>query len=237
MLITYEATLIEKKEIVPEILLLRFSLPEDPSWTYQAGQYMIFHVPTVDVAHPARRLYSIASSPTEKTLDFIIEIVPNGVGSIHVKNLSVGQKTTLQGAAGLFTYTPTDRPVTMLATGTGIAPMYSILKSILPTDSTTPFKLLWGMKYAKDLYLIPELKKLVQEYTNFSFSVCLSREVSIADESCMIGRVTAGLQESTEVLSTHQYFLCGGRHVVEALREDLLKLQIPSSQIHFERFT
>lgn len=241
MLITYQAKLLHKEEIAPDVLLLKFEKPEDPKWSYQAGQYMIFHVPTGEAGHPARRLYSIASSPDQdQTLDFIIEIVPSGVGSMFVKNLEIGQAATLQGPAGLFTHKPTDRNVIMLATGTGIAPMYGILKTALAHEPDTHFQLFWGMKYKKDLYLTKEFEELKNQHKNFSYTLCLSREESTDHPSCVIGRVTSGLDALTaegKDLAGYHYYLCGGKNVVEALREDLAARGIDAAHIHFERFT
>ncbi|MBP9690771.1 FAD-dependent oxidoreductase [Candidatus Woesebacteria bacterium] len=241
MLITYQSQLLEKTVIAPDVLLLKFEKPPQPDWDYKAGQYMILHVPTGEANHPARRLYSIASSPTEdSTLNFIIELVPNGIGSTYIKNLEVGAKATLQGPAGLFTYSHTGRDVIMLATGTGIAPMYGILRTVLAEERDIQFKLLWGMKQKKDLYLLNEFAELAKTYSNFSFTICLSREESVDHPSCMLGRVTTALDQMKKDGSAIQdahFYLCGGKNVVEALREDLSARGIGTTQIHFERFT
>lgn len=241
MLITYQAKLLEKQEIAPDILLLKFEKPQDPHWTYQAGQYMIFHVPTGEAGHPARRLYSIASSPEkDDTLDFIIEIVPNGIGSSFVHTLQIGAEATLQGPAGLFVHKPTDRNVIMLATGTGIAPMYAILKTALEKEPETHFQLFWGMKYKKDLYLTEEFEKLKKKHSHFDYTLCLSREEGLQDSSCITGRVTTGLdilEQNGQDLTTYHFYLCGGKNVVEAMREDLATRGIDPKHIHFERFT
>src|SRR3990167_11416038 len=103
MLTTYTAILKTKKEIAPEVFYLQFSYPTDINWSFQAGQYMIFHLPTMESRHPVRRLYSIASAPSQKdTLDFIIEMVPGGIGSSYIENMSEGDSITMQGPAGIF---------------------------------------------------------------------------------------------------------------------------------------
>lgn len=241
MLITYQATLLEKTEIAPEIYLLKFSYPDQADWTYKAGQYMIFHIPKEEKGHPARRLYSIASSPLEKDhIDFVIEIIPNGLGSMFIKELPVGEKTTLQGPAGLFTYKESDKDNVFLATGTGIAPIYSMIKTLLETDSASgkQLQLFWGMKYAKDLYLMKELQELAEKYENFSLKICLSREEQSDNPHCMIGRVTHGLEAMEEgTWNNYNYYICGGPNVVESLKEYLASKNIPRDQVHFEKFT
>lgn len=241
MLITYQATLLEKTEIAPEVYLLKFSYPEQEDWTYKAGQYMIFHIPKEEKGHPARRLYSISSSPLEKDhVDFVIEIIPNGLGSTFVKELPVGETATLQGPAGLFTYKESDNDIVFLATGTGIAPIYSMIKTLLETNSVSDkkLKLFWGMKYEKDLYFLEELKELAEKYANFTMKICLSREEKSDKPHCLIGRVTHGLEEMDQgTMNAYDYYICGGPKVVESLKEYLSEKNIPSGQVHFEKFT
>ena len=167
MLITYLATLTKKTILSEGVYYLSCSLPSDETWTYEAGQYMIFHVPTDHAMRSLRRLYSIASSPTNKnTVDFIIEMVPNGMGSKYIQELAVNDTVTLQGPAGVFTYKPSTRNPIFLATGTGIAPMYSIITDLIIQKSNKQLQLFWGMKYKKDLYLIDELAALTMIIIN-----------------------------------------------------------------------
>ena len=241
MLITYPATLTKKTTLSEGVYYLSCTLPSDETWTYEAGQYMIFHVPTDDKMRPLRRLYSIASSPTNKnTVDFIIEMVPNGIGSKYIQALAVNSIVTLQGPAGVFTYKPSTRNPIFLATGTGIAPMYSIITNILNLKfkiRNLKLQLFWGMKYKKDLYLIDELAALAKQSNTFTYSVCLSREKDVDDTSCILGRVTDGLTNLTSNFSNFDYYLCGGKEMVESLRSFLLEHNVPKEQVYFEKFT
>lgn len=244
MLITYTAILKTKKEVAPQVFYLQFSYPTDLNWSFQAGQYMIFHLPTMESGHPTRRLYSIASAPSQKdTLDFIIEMVPGGVGSMYIEKMNEGDTINLQGPAGIFTYKPSDREIIMLATGTGIAPMYSIIQEISNSKIQNPnINLFWGLKYGKDIYLKQELDKLADENPNFQYSICLSREEkNIDDARCLKGRITNGLESTIEncksKIDNFDYYLCGSPHVVESLRSDLEAKGVPKNQVYFEKFT
>lgn len=235
MLITYPATLTSKTKLSKNVYLLSFTLPSDETWTYEAGQYMIFHIPSSDETRPVRRLYSIASSPTNKnSVDFVIEIVPGGIGSKYIEQLAVDNVVTLQGPAGLFTYKQSARNPIFLATGTGIAPMHSIITSLIAHKSDKQLQLFWGMKYKEDLYLLDRFDALAKENDNFKYTLCLSREETINDARCMKGRVTDSLKNLT---TDFDYYLCGGKEVVESLRSFLQERNIPKEQIHFEKFT
>lgn len=234
--------LTDKSKLSEHVYFLSFTLPTDKTWTYEAGQYMIFHIPTDDETRPLRRLYSIASSPTnKKTVEFVIEMVPNGMGSKYIEGLAEGAVVTLQGPAGVFTYKPSTRNPIFLATGTGIAPMHSIIADLIAHKSDKQLQLFWGMKYKEDLYLLDRFDALAKENDNFKYTLCLSREETINDARCIKGRITHGLKNLTSHLnlpaSSFDYYLCGGKEVVESLRSFLLEHHVPKEQVYFEKFT
>jgi NAD(P)H-flavin reductase len=223
MLITYQAKLLSKTQLAPEVFLFKFTRPDDPNWTYLPGQYMIFHIPQPD-NHPVRRLYSILSTPhNTESLDFVIEYVHGGKGSEYLAKLSIGAETTFQGPAGIFTLKESPRNKIFLATGTGIAPIKNIIDSVLlfpePKKNEQIDKenmllsklqhlgdqkrmyLFWGMKTCEDMYFQDELINLSQKFDHFYFRYCLSRETDIfgklGDKArhVALGRVTAGLED------------------------------------------
>lgn len=248
MILTYNSTLLHKKLIAPHIYHLTCTRPDNDEWNFTAGQYMIFHVPQGD-GHAVRRLYSIASPPSLKeSIHFVIEIVPNGIGSLYVEALKEGEKITLQGPAGIFTHKDTTRPSIYLATGTGIAPMYSMIHDLLnDSRNTQPTALFWGLKSCEDIYLTQELTALAKQHAHFYFRSCFSRigDMSAVAEDIVayteLGRVTVGLEKHLARNATkpdlYDYYLCGSKHVVEALREYLEAAGVPKAQVFFEKFT
>lgn len=250
MLITYQAKLIEKKQISSDVYFFRFAYPPNEGWDFKAGQYMIMHIPQAD-GHPARRLYSIASAPQDThSLDFVIQIVPGGVAGPFLLSKNVGDEITMQGPAGLFTFKDSPKDVVYLATGTGIAPMYSIIKHQLETvKNPNHFYLFFGLKTCDDMYLFEELHQLAQAHPNLHLKLCLSRQdvnvQPIPDmyaSYALVGRVTNGVeqlwQDKPELRSTEtDYYVCGSKEVVESLRAYLEEKGIRKEDVHFEKFT
>ncbi len=250
MLITYESTLLHKKLLSGHVTQFSFSHPIQLDWNFLAGQYMIFHIPQ-STGLPARRLYSIASPPTQKTtLDFIIEIVPGGVAGQFLSHLEIGQPLTLQGPAGLFTFKDSPAAAIFIATGTGIAPMYSMIHDQLAVRANTqPLHLLWGMKTNQDIYLFEELQNLSRLYPNFTFQCCLSRDDITSStfpdkyaSNAFSGRVTLALeqlliQRPVFANPTTDYYLCGGKLVIDGLKQYFTQTAIPPQNIHLEKFT
>lgn len=249
MFITYQATLLEKKQLSEHVHYFKFTHPPQPDWSFAAGQYIIFHIPQGE-GHAARRQYSIASHPAQKdALEFIIEYVENGVASQYLANMQVGEVLTFQGPAGVFIYREQEREPVFLATGTGVAPMISIIADLLVTKQYRQnMHLFWGLKLKGDMYYFDELKQLSSQYPNFHFKMCLSRESELnalfSEEDskyCIGGRIDKGFE--TMVAATNQdknnfnYYICGSKHVVEAVREYLQTQTIPAEQVFFEKFT
>jgi NAD(P)H-flavin reductase len=242
MIITYKATILKRQQITPNVFLLSLSWPTDTNWNFVAGQYLIFHIPKMENGHPARRLYSIASAPLQRNvLDFVIEQVPNGIGSTYLHNTEIGGEVTVQGPAGLFVYKTSGKNPIFFATGTGIAPIYSMIYELLATGFTNDIYLYWGLKTKEDLYLMRELQELSMKFKNLHFTICLSREESVSEEHFFKGHVDtayeAMLSLTGKTPTDFAYYLCGGKNVVTSLKGYLAEKQIPTEDVYFENFT
>lgn len=249
MFITYQAKLLEKTQLSEHVHYFKFSHPPQPDWDFKAGQYMIFHIPQGE-GHAARRQYSIASHPSQKdALEFIIEYVENGVASQHLAKMQVGEELTFQGPAGVFIFRQNEREPIFLATGTGIAPIVSIIADLFENGNYSQnIYLFWGLKLKTDMYYFDELKQIANKYPNFHFKMCLSRESELAAlfneedaKLCASGRIDKGLEtmitETKQDKNKFNYYICGSKHVVEAVREYLQSQTIPTEQVFFEKFT
>lgn len=242
MITTFETQLLSKKELAPNIYFLSYKRPENNEFNFDAGQYMIFHIKTDGNLNSVRRLYSIASSPLNKSsVDFIIELIEDGVGSSYFKNTKVGDKLKMQGPAGVFTFKNPRKDVIFLSTGTGFAPIYSILQTVLDTDSNTKYTLFWGLKNIQDTYLINELKQLSSLHSNFDFKICLSREISATPPTYLKGHVDDCLADYLKNIkaeySDFEYYICGGKAVVESIKAKLISSGVINENIYSERFS
>lgn len=229
MLLTYKTILSQKTQLNSDTYFFRFNLLEPQEIKFRAGQYLMIKIPTDK--GPISRLYSIASSDSEKNnVEFIIQIIPGGVASSYLFALKVKDEVVFQGPAGLFELKENDHQKIFLVTGTGIAPVRSMLASCkLPVDN---YQLFWGLKTFKDVYLFDELKK-------FNLKICLSREQNLnmipeSDKKYFeLGHVDNCLIRQIE---NSDYYLCGGRNIVESLKQFLLGKNIQRENIHFEKF-
>lgn len=236
--------LILKQELAPAIYRFRFRPEPGVFVQFTAGQYMILMVPQTDGQY-ARRLYSILTPPSQKKyFDIVVEIIPHGVASNYLMQIKEHDQIFFQGPAGVFTLKKTQKPKVFLATGTGIVPMMSILDTQFTENPDHDTTLFWGLPYYKELYLFDELKNMSLKHSHFHLKICLSREkdLSMIPEEdrkyFSIGRITQAvdLQATYEDIIHNDYYVCGGREVVESLRQYLYTKHIAKEAVHFEKF-
>lgn len=231
MFITYKTALSDKKYLADNIYLFTFKLVDPPEMNFIPGQYLMLNVPKGNGF--VVRLYSIASPPLVKNaFELIVEIIPQGLGSTLLNNLKIGDEALFQGPEGAFTIKKMERQKIFWVTGTGIAPIRAMLKA-----GATDYRLFWGLKTYKDLYLFDELKQ-------FNPKICLSREgtldnIPAADRQYFdLGHVddcTSHTLTDKELMD-YEFYLCGGKATVESLKQKLLAKNILQENIHIERF-
>lgn len=248
MLTIYKTRLTDKKELVKDIFLLRFQLIEPIEINFKAGQYLILRV------NDQPRLYSIASPDDQKdSFELLVQIVPGGIASTYLDNLKIAEEVVFQGPAGMFTLKESKRGKIFLVTGTGLAPIRSILLSKIKNqkskidNESEKFYLFWGLRYFSDVYLLEELKQLrAMGQEKFIFKICLSREKNlemIPEEERRyfgLGYVTHELEREIRErgleIGNFDFYLCGSRLVVESLHQFLKEKGVPKDQVFFEKF-
>jgi NAD(P)H-flavin reductase len=241
MLLTYKTILSHKTQLNSNTYLYHFDLIEPKEIIFKPGQYVILKVPSDK--GPVSRLYSIASSNKNKnSFELIIGLIPGGFASNYLFSLKEKTEVIFQGPAGLFELRKNNRTKIFMVTGTGIAPARSMINSILSyVELNSNFSIFWGLKNYKDIYLLNELKKL-----GINFKICLSREanlnmISKEDKKYFeLGHINTCFEKQIldtkySILNT-DFYLCGGRLIVESLKQFLLSKNILGENIIFEKF-
>lgn len=239
MLNTYKTILSQKTQLNSDTYLYHFDLIEPKEIIFKPGQYVMLKVPSEK--GPVSRLYSISSSNiTKNSFELIIGILHGGLASNYLLLLEENTEIIFQGPAGMFGLKENSRPKIFLVTGTGIAPVRSMLNSKFRIQNSGSF-LFWGLKNYQDVYLFDELKKL-----GIQFKICLSREQNLSMISEIdkiffkLGHVDSHLDQLIEdcklKIENLDFYLCGGRQIVEALRQFLIAKNVPKENIYFEKF-
>lgn len=224
----YNVRITEKSWLSPKIIFLR-TVPETPI-PFQAGQYSSFLIEN------NRRLLSFASAPSDPLIDFIIDISPNGVCSLHTEKLEVGDSIRFLAPYGRFTVASEDtKPLLFIATGSGIAPIRGQLQDVLQRGTTQPIQLFFGNRNEEFMFLTDEFTSLAQKHSNFSFTPVLS-EPSSAWQG-VSGLVTTVVPDTLKNLPDWSVYVCGSPAMVKNTIAMLTAHNVPKTQIHSEQFT
>ncbi len=109
-----------------------------------------------------RSPYCILSAPSdEPVFDLLVRVVPQGPLSQHLATLAVGDEVAFRGPTGRSMVPPDDdRALALFATGTGVAPFYSLASHLLAGGYSQPIVLWWGLRLVDDVCLTDELDAL-----------------------------------------------------------------------------
>lgn len=241
---TYSATVSYINTLTPDVYQVAFELPEGQKLEFEAGQYLIMFVPQEGAEQPLRRLYSIASPNYQKGgFDLLIKSLPGGVAGEYVKALHVGSTVMFQGPAGRFVLHDNDKPKVFLCTGTGIAPIRSMILTAMYKGLKSDFYLFWGVKNRQDMYLEDEWEILSDRDDRFNFLMCASREQEPPIRSSVPARIDKHVHDRLEAwkkegrdLSEFEYYICGGVPVIDGFRAQLAEFGVDPKVIFFEKF-
>jgi len=215
---------------------LRFQVPKERRFRAKAGQFLTFQWP-ID-GQRITRSYTISSSPTH---DDYVEITPkrmeNGCVSVFLNDRAKpGLTVQASGPYGRFYFNETlHKNVVLIAAGSGITPMISMLRYIESLQLATPVRLLYCVRTAADIIFQNELARLRQSLPNFKYEVCLSRPDPTWNGQS--GHLTREFV-SPHVIDPYSltFFLCGPQGFMNNARQILLDLGVNQDQILQESF-
>ena len=211
---TFTAEVSRIQNLTHDVREIELRLLEPASITFKAGQFVSFEVPKEGQPRPVTRPYSIASPPVQRDrILLVLNLVQGGPGSEYLFSLREGSRTSFKGPAGAF-YLRDDgaRELLFVATGTGIAPMRSMILAQLQRQPDRPVTLFWGLRSQRDLYWQDEWAALAATHPNFSSVTTLSRpEPGWKGAN---GRVTALVDERVRSVANLAVYLCGGSEMI-----------------------
>jgi CDP-4-dehydro-6-deoxyglucose reductase len=152
----FHAEVTRIQNLTHDVRELDLQLIEPREIQFKAGQFVSFEVPSSGRMPFLTRPYSIASPPhLSGRIALVLNLVAGGPGSTYLFGLREGDKTQFKGPAGSFYLREDGRDLLLVATGTGIAPLRSMLLAELSRESTRRITLFWGLRSQRDLYYQP----------------------------------------------------------------------------------
>ena len=236
MIKDYVTILQSKEHLIGEVWKYVFTLPEGEALIFEAGQYVILKIGT------NYRQYSIMSPTYQKTsFDLVVELFEHGVGSDFLRNIQVGAQAQFKGPAGVFVLRNSPYNKIFLATGTGIAPVRSMIMTHLAEKRPGNLYLFFGLKYHGDVYFEHEFEELARNNPQFQYKICLSQEQAVEGlgECFATGRVNISLEKLWEAQPAGEleYYVCGSKGAVDSLKDFVIAHGAQQDRVFFERFT
>ncbi|WP_040600577.1 2Fe-2S iron-sulfur cluster binding domain-containing protein [Patulibacter medicamentivorans] len=225
------------EELTAEIVRLRLEVLEPAGFSFTPGQYVDLWVPGTD--GDERRSYSLANLPGDGVLELVIRRYAGGrfSGMVGVAGqVGVGDELRFTGPYGTMALRPGERPVLLVAGGSGIGPILSLLRELAAAGTARPVRFLYGARREADLPLREEIAELGAQLADFAFVPVLS-EQSWDGATGLVHEAAARLVADGELVDP-VVCTCGPPPMIEALIAVLTgRHGIAEGDIAFDKFT
>ncbi|APW40533.1 CDP-6-deoxy-delta-3,4-glucoseen reductase [Rhodoferax koreense] len=221
------------ERVSADVMVVRLQLPANDNLRYHAGQYVEFIL-----RDGARRSYSMANAPTARPEPVEGVATANPGIELHIRHMPGGKFTDhvfgamkekeilrIEGPYGsFFLRDDSDKPIVLLASGTGFAPIKAVLEHMLAKGITRPATLYWGGRRPGDLYMDGWVKARLAEMPNLRYVPVVSNALPEDHWTGRTGFVHQAVLDDLPDLSGHQVYACGAPIVVESARDAYTRL-------------
>ncbi len=219
----------------PDVMIMELKLPASERLQFFAGQYI-----EILLKGGKRRAFSLANAPhNDAFLQLHIREVPGGQFTHHVFN-TMKERDILRfsGPHGSFFLRETsDKPMLLVAGGTGFAPIKAIAEHAIAEGSSRPMSIYWGGRTRADLYLLQLAERWALEHTHIRFVPALSDSPLTELWSGRTGFVHAAALQDFPDLSGHQVYVCGSPAMITAARRDFVgQCRLPENEFFADSF-
>ncbi len=214
---TLQAKVFKITQASPDVTVLQLRLPAGVRAKFKAGQYLQVLLPD-----GTRRPYSMANAPHDNdNLQLHVRREPGGRFSDGLlPTLKTGDLLAVELPHGDFWLREdSDRPLLLVAGGTGFAPVKSILDHIVRQRITRPVTLYWGGRTPADLYAPQPVEKWRTALPHLRYEAVISRPPEDGTWTGRTGRLPAAVLADWPDLSGHEVYACGAPALIGALRE------------------
>jgi ring-1,2-phenylacetyl-CoA epoxidase subunit PaaE len=210
---------------------------------YVSGQYLTIKLQIN--GQEFRRAYSIPNSPNETEIGITVKRVDKGTVSNHVNDsLAIGDVVEVATPLGVFVYQSPNKNQTidyiLVAAGSGITPIVSILKTILENESDSSIILIYGNKTENTVIYFEELKQLQENYSNRLNIHFIFSQIEKNHTQYLTGRINQELLNlliKTSKADTENCFICGPEGLINTVSKFWNDTGRNKQQIFYEKFS
>jgi len=224
------------EKLSEDVMLIALQLPANERLQYRAGQYIEFML-----RDGKRRSYSMANAPhLDEQITLHVRHMPGGLFTDQVfSTMKERDILRFEGPHGtFFLREDSDKPIVLLASGTGFAPIKALVEHLIYTESTRPVSLYWGGRRPADLYMAALCEEWAAKLPNFKYIPVVSDAMPEDQWNGRTGFVHQAVLADFADLSAHQVYACGAPIVVESAQRDFVaQRQLPAEEFYADSFT
>ncbi|MES2489902.1 MAG: 2Fe-2S iron-sulfur cluster-binding protein [Pseudomonadota bacterium] len=220
-----------KRMLSHDVIQLMLKLPKGDNLRYLPGQYL-----DILLEDGRRRSFSIANAPNAETLELHLRIAPGGRFAKWVLE-EMPEKAILRLEAPLGAFyirEDSQRPIVLMAGGTGFSPAKAMLEEILPKHSARSVHLFWGGRAQDDLYMDAEVRAWAEQYPQFRYTPVLTEPN--ADWQGETGFVHEAVLRAYPTLVEQELYLCGPPVMVQAGKRAFLAAGLDADHLFYDSF-
>ncbi|MDP1651474.1 MAG: CDP-6-deoxy-delta-3,4-glucoseen reductase [Rhodocyclaceae bacterium] len=223
------------ERLADDVMAIRLKLPTNERLQFLAGQYIEFLL-----ADGKRRAFSLASPPhADDLLEIHVRRVAGGNFTEHVfTKMKEKDIMRIEGPLGsFFLREESDRPIILLAGGTGFAPIKGLVEHALHIGIQRPIELYWGAQDRAGLYMNALAERWAAENANFSYTPVLSEPAAGDAWTGRTGFVHEAVLADHADLSAWQVYACGAPVMCEAAKRDFTARGLPPEEFVADVFS
>jgi len=225
------------KRLTHDMVEATFFLQEPTEISQRAGQYIQLRAPSPEGI--VSRAYSISSPPSDAhSVQIVVRLVPDGIGSTYVHNLNEGDVVTFTGPYGDFRLNEDpDAAIVCVGGGSGMAPLKNVAMTVLEQWPERECWLFFGCRATGDVFYLKEFEELAKKYPNFKVVYALSEPEEGSDWSGETGFIHLSLDRHLETSDRkRQAFLCGPPPMIEAVMKVLEEKGLDPDDMFYDEF-
>jgi CDP-4-dehydro-6-deoxyglucose reductase len=224
------------ERVTDDVMVLSLQLPATERMQFKAGQYIEFLL-----KDGKRRAYSMATAPhSDELLALHIRHMPGGLFTDQLfSTLKEKDILRFEGPLGtFFLREDSQKPIVMLASGTGFAPIKAMIDHWAHQQSTRPVTLYWGGRRPADLYMNALCEEWAKTLPNFRYIPVISDALPEDNWTGRTGFVHKAVMQDLQNLSEYQVYACGAPIMVEAAQRDFVaECKLPNEEFFADSFT